>query len=201
MGCIGMDNGVNSNKRKVIIVTENIMNDLSGTMEISEYKFYSTIKKFLGNLLTDPVNASAPFLLRCHDLDKARLIKLLLSKGIIEKEERIEDKYGDSGTKTVTMIIKYKVPKKDFDRKLKKLYIELFEENLPILEDGATGCDSSGQYSAPLFGVYKRTFSDIKEATATSGVGAYQYDAPAFGDKESLSRRDRRNGSVSVNNV
>lgn len=59
----------------------------------------------------------------------------------------------------------FKVPKKNFDRKVSRLYYHIFTETVsePITEDGegggegATTCGSvGGSYEIPLFGVQKR---------------------------------------------
>lgn len=107
------------------------------------------------------------------------------------------------------MKVKFKVPKKNFDRKLKRLYIRLFERNVPqtevVSEDGetsgATGSDASGQYSQPVFGMQRRDIYNVKEATTTSTVGDYQYDVPFPSDDETMKRHNGVGGSVSVNKV
>ena len=190
---------------KTIVISSNTVQMITEELEMSEYKFYNNIKHFLKSLLEDPINTTVPLLLKKYGIIRSKLLRELLNFNIIEKEERINDKDENGEAKTATMMIKYRVPKKNFDRKLKKLYIKLFEKNLPVRklrnEDGATGCDASGQYSSPLFGVQRREMADIIEAATTSTCGDYQYTVPFPGDKETLSRKNGVMGSVSVNKM
>ena len=70
---------------------------------------------------------------------------------------------------------------------------------------GATSAESSGQFSQPVFPMQRRTTynnsREIEEDTTTSSVGNYQYDVPFAGDKETLSRKNGKGGSVSINNI
>lgn len=195
----------NTNERKTIIIKNDVAYIIAEKLEMSEYKFFNNIKSFLKSLLEDPINAAVPLLLKKYGINKSLLLREMLNMNIIEKSEKISDKDENGKPKTATMMIKYKVPKKNFDRNLKKLYIRLFEKNLPPRkmknEDGATGCDASGQYSQPLFGVQRRTMADVIEATATSNVGNYQYDVPFIGDKESMARKNGVGGSISINKI
>ena len=130
------------------------------------------------------------------------------------KSEKISDKDENGDSKTATMKVKYQVPKADFNHKLKKLFIKLFERNTPkkqqseiIGEDGecgamgATGADASGAFEQPVFGVQRRQISRNIDETDTCSVGNYQYDVPFIGDKETLSRKNGVGGSVSINKV
>lgn len=198
---------------RTIIIREDVANEIGKRMEMTEYKFNNSIKKFLSDLLTDPVNAKPSGLLRSYGITRSRLLQMMLNVEMIERSERISDKDENGQPKEATMMVKFRVPKKNFDRKLKKLYIRLFERNLPdrktqevnINEDGegATSADASGQFSQPVFPVQRRKIyresEEIDETTATSNVGSYEYDVPFIGDKETLSRKNGVGGSVSIN--
>ena len=200
-----------SKNRKVIVITEAVAQQL----EMTEYKFNNAIKKYLHDLLVDPVNAEVPDVLKMYGYRRGRLIGILKNNDLLRKSERIVDKDENGMDKTATMQVKYQVPKKNFDRKLRNLYIKLFERNVPersieytVNEDGecgamgATNASSSGQYSQPLFPMQRRQMPvDIEEDTTTSTVGNYQYDVPFVGDKETLSRNNGINGSTSINVV
>ena len=137
----------------------------------------------------------------------------MMNIGMIEKDEKISDSDENGQPKTATMMIKYRVPKKNFDRKLKKLWIRMVDRNLPerkhndlnINEDGemgATSAISSGEVIKPVFPMQRRQMygeSDVDEATTTTTAGNYEYDVPFIGDEETLSRRNGVGGSVSVN--
>lgn len=202
----------NENKnQKVIVITEAVAQQL----EMTEYKFNNAIKKYLHDLLVDPVNAEVPDVLKMYGYRRSRLIGILKNNDLLRKSEHIVDKDENGMDKTATMQVKYQVPKKNFDRKLRNLYIKLFERNVPerniedtVNEDGecgamgATNASSSGQYSQPLFPMQRRQMPvDIEEDTTTSTVGNYQYDVPFAGDKETLSRNNGINGSTSINVV
>lgn len=199
-----------NNESRTIILDEDTINKIMEERQMTEYRFYSSIKKFLHDLLIDPVNAKPSSILSFNGLTRYRLIHYLVNYGIVEKDEKIIDTDEDGNLKNATMKVRYKVPKKNFDRKLKRLYIRLFEKNVPtreniVMEDGecggATGSDASGQYSQPLFGVQKRNIYNMEEATATNTVGDYQYTVPFTGDKETLSRGNGIRGSVSINKM
>lgn len=201
----------NNNEQKVIIIDENMAQIIAEELQMSEYKFNNAIKAFLHDLLIDPVNAKPSLVLTAYGYNRTKLLRYLINYGIVEKEEKINDTDENGKLKTATMKIKFKVPKKNFERKLKRLYIRLFEKNVPNLnkeivsEDGemggATGSDSSGQYSQPVFGVQRREIYNVEEATATSTTGDYQYTVPFPGDKETLKRKNGVGGSVSVNKM
>lgn len=196
--------------RKIIVINEDIFNNINDKFEITEYKFFTSIKQFLHDLLVDPVNAKVPIILSNYNYSRSRLIGLLKSNDLLRKSERIVDKDENGNDKIATMQVKYKVPKKNFDRKLRNLYIKLFERNVPekmadinedgeCCADGITNAESSGQYVQSLSSQKKD--NDIDETTSTSSVGNYQYDVPLFGDKESLIRKNGLYGSTSVNKM
>ena len=199
------------NESKIIVISENMVRQLNEELEMTEYKFNNNIRRFLSDLLADPVNAKPGFLLMRNGLTRSRLIRLMLSIGMIERDEKISDTDENGQPKTATMMVKFKIPKKNFDRKLRKLWIRLFERNLPEKKhnmeineegDGATSADASGQFLQPIFPVQRRQMPiEVEEATATTNVGNYEYDVPFGGDKETLARKNGVGGSVSINRI
>ena len=199
------------NESKIIVISENMARQLNEELEMTEYKFNNNIRKFLSDLLADPVNAKPGFLLMRNGLTRSRLIRLMMSVGMIERDEKISDTDEDGQPKTATMMVKFRIPKKNFDRKLRKLWIRLFERNLPEKKhsveineegEGATSANASGQFSQPLFPMQRRQMPvEVEEATATTNVGNYEYDVPFGGDKETLARKNGVGGSVSINRV
>lgn len=194
-------------KIHTIVISESMMKSLNEEFEMTEYKFNNNIKSFLSELLDDPVNAKPSFLLIKNGLVRSKLLRMMENIGMIERDEKISDTDENGQPKTATMMVKFKIPKKNFERKLRKLWIRLFERNLPehkINEDGegATNASSSGQFSQPIFPVQRGKMyneAEIEEATTTSNVGNYEYDAPFAGDSETLSRKNGVGGSVSIN--
>ena len=190
---------------KTIIIKEEVAEQIHEDLKMTEYKFKENIKYFLRELLDDPSNADSTFLLKSKGLTRGKLIQLLLRYNVLEREQRIIDADSDGEFTGPKMGVKYKVPKNGFDRKLEKLYINLFERNVPSRKmnedgEGATSCASSGQYSQPMFSTtVRQKRPSLVDETTLSDVGDYQYDVPFIGDDESLKRKNGENGSVSVN--
>lgn len=192
-----------SNESRIIRIDTNMYNLLKEEVEMTEYRFNSNVKTFLKQLLDDPVNAKPSELLCLYGFNRSKLLRELSNVGIIERDDRISDKDENGEMKTATMMVKFRIPKKDFKHKLKKLYIKLFEKNVPdrkINEDGEGACsaDSSGQFSQPVFPMMRRKMYGVDESTDTCSVGNYEYDVPFGGDKETLSRKNGKYGSVSI---
>ena len=196
-----------ANESRIIKIDESMYRLIKEEAEMTEYRFTSNLKSFLRQLLDDPVNAQPTELFKMYGYSRSKLINMLIRNGIVEKDEKISDKDENGEPKTATMMVKFKVPKKDFKHKIKKLYIKLFERNVPskrVDEDGECGAlsaASSGEYSCPVFPMVKREIYGVDESTDTCSVGNYEYDAPVFGDKETLARKNGKGGSVSVNKV
>ena len=194
--------------RRTIIIDDYLVEAIADELNMTEYKFNSNIRQFLHDLLVKPSEAKVPLIFKQFGYNRSMLIYYLKKADLIRKAERISDRDSDGNPKTATMIIKYQVPKKHFERKLHKLYIRLFEDNSSkmkgICEDGegATTCDaSSGQFSQPLFPIQRRTFNktSLGEDTTTFNTGDYQYSTPFIGDEETVKRKNGKGGSISVN--
>lgn len=215
-----------SKEKRTIIINESdfqrlqkISEDYDREMEMTEQKFHSNIRNFISQLLQDPVNAQPSTLLKTNGLNRSILLKYLLKGGIIIRDERISDRDENGEPKTATMMVKFRCPKKNFDRKIQKLYMRFFEKNLPqrqihlrneeINEDGeggaiggATSAASSGQFIQPFGSVQRRKMpTEIEETTTTMNTGNYQYTVPFGGDKETLARKNGDGGSVSINHT
>lgn len=200
-----------SSENHVIVISQRVNEELNKDFEMTEFKFNNNIRNFLADLLNDPANAKPSLLLRRYGLNRSKLIGMMNRIGMIDRSERISDTDENGQPKTATMMVKYRVPKKNFERKLKKLYMRIFEKNLPprhsdtdLNEDGegggATSADSSGQFSQPMFGIQRRKMpTDVEEATTTFNDGDYEYDVPFSADKETLARKNGVGGSVSIN--
>ena len=188
----GLENARIVPRKKTIKLNESQLNELSDATKLTEYKFYNNVQRFLSDLLKDPVGAKVPFLLQANNIARNQLLYHLKSNGIINRYQKISDKDSRGNPKTARMIIKYSVPKKDFAKKMKRLFIDLVAKNVPekiekmISEDlgkdidecdcggamGATaGNESMGQFSQPLFGVQRRKMPvEIDETTTASTV-------------------------------
>lgn len=211
----GLENARIVPKKKTIKLNESQLNELSDATKLTEYKFYNNVQRFLSDLLKDPVGAKVPFLLQGNNIARNQLLYHLKSNGIINRYQKILDKDSRGNPKTARMIIKYSVPKKDFAKKMKRLFIDLVAKNVPekiekmISEDlgkdidecdcgdamGATaGNESMGQFSHPLFGAQRRKMPvEIDETTTAStvtpnGDTSMGITVPFGADKETADR-------------
>lgn len=211
----GLENARIIPKKKTVKLNESQLNELSDATKLTEYKFYNNVQRFLSDLLKDPVGAKVPFLLQANNIARNQLLYHLKSNGIINRYQKISDKDSRGNPKTARMIIKYSVPKKDFAKKMKRLFIDLVAKNVPekiekmISEDlgkdidecdcgdamGATaGNESMGQFSQPLFGVQRRKMPvEIDETTTAStvtpnGDTSMGITVPFGADKETADR-------------
>lgn len=211
----GLENARIVLKKKTVKLNESQLNELSDATKLTEYKFYNNVQRFLSDLLKDPVGAKVPFLLQANNIARNQLLYHLKSNGIINRYQKISDKDSRGNPKTARMIIKYSVPKKDFAKKMKRLFIDLVAKNVPekiekmISEDlgkdidecdcggamGATaGNESMGQFSQPLFGVQRRKMPvEIDETTTAStvtpnGDTSMGITVPFGADKETADR-------------
>ena len=164
--------------------------------DITFYGFMSHVKNFLKQLLTSPLSADIDSYLKDNNLNRKELLDLLIKNNIVNKETKIEDKGINESKDKFT--VRYKIPKKNFERKMKRLFASLFEKNEilsnELNEDGATSCGSamqggglspdSGQYTTPIGKVQRRKIyitneqSEMLKEMATHDAGNYQYDVP-----------------------
>lgn len=98
--------------------------------EVTFYRFYSEIKAFLGQLMRTPLMAKPSEYLIQLGLNKNRLIKLLMQKGVLYRDEKIIMPDGETINKPQYQV-KYTVPKKNFERSIKRIHAKLFDKNLP----------------------------------------------------------------------
>lgn len=179
-------------ERKIIVITESAAQMLQDEFGMTEYKFNSSIKKFLHDLLVDPINAIVPSVLKFNGLNRGKLLKYLSDNDIIVKDQKIHDKDENGNPVTATMKVKYNVPKKNFDRKLKKLYIKLFEKNVPDIGYKSQEEDSIEEMTGCCGGT---------DAMGGKGADGGAFIAPAFQDKEVIRRGDGEGGSNSIYHV
>lgn len=179
--------------------------------EVTYYEFLSHTKDFLKQLITKPSTARIDeFLEKALSeigMSQKEFLKLLLDRNIVERKESIDDKLTPDHQE-VTFKIKYMIPRDKFERKMKKLHIELFEKNIIDDEqsvDEATGCGgASGQFSAPLFPVQRRkvylTSEQAKllaEMATTQTCGEYQYTVPFPAKKDDPTLVHNKPGGIS----
>lgn len=124
--------------------------------EMTRYAFISHMKDYMKELLKNPLKADTDEFLHGFGIDGPSALKMLVKKtdpnddysAVVIRTERIKDNgYDEDGKRNKdTFEVKYKIPRKDFKKKLRNLYINLFEQNIiedtPIkekLDEGAWG--------------------------------------------------------------
>lgn len=171
--------------------------------DITFFGFLSHTKTFLKELLVNPINADVDDYLKDNGLDRKTLLGELMGRNIIEKETKIENNNGVD-----RFMVSYKIPKRNFERKMRRLYISLFEKNEiteskiinetdcgGVMQSGANNSvggsnPDAGQFITPLktnkkeFPVQRRRIYVTNEQinmlkeTSTNDTGDYQYDVP-----------------------
>ena len=169
--------------KRIFYINESTINDLFNAKDMTEYKFISNVKKFLSQLIDDPVNAQPSRVLKFNGLDRKKLISKLMDNGIIIKKERISDRDENGNPKTATMLVSFKIPREDFDHKMKKLYISLFENvQSPyefICEDGGAGASGGACAGGDCGGMSCGEACSVGGATSADASG--QFITPLFG--------------------
>ena len=124
---------------RVVILSE----DVSKELQMTEHKFNFYVRKFLAELLDDPVNAEPSDVMSVNGLDRKALLDILKERGIVVMDAKIHDKDENGQASTAMMNIRFRIPKKGFAAKIRNLYDELFPE-----DDGdrldETDCGSIG---------------------------------------------------------
>lgn len=117
---------------KSIYITENQLKRLSEQEkeEITFYEFFINVKKFLKDLLTKPSQAE-PSSILTRNISKSELLQKMDDLGIIKKSEKIDEVPVEEDLKKVAKhFIQYKVPKRNFEEKVKELYKDIVSENI-----------------------------------------------------------------------
>ena len=149
----------------IIVLNENDIKKIMHDMEMTEHKFHVHVRRFISELLSDPVNAKPSEILVYNGLNRKKLLQLLEYYNIIlRKNKKIIDKDYNGTPQKAKMLVQFLCPKHNFDKNLEKLYIRLFEtKEINLNEDGegcvmggATSSYSSGQFIAPLTKPIKR---------------------------------------------
>lgn len=98
-------------------------------LDITYYRFLSEVRSFLSKLLKDPIKAQPSVYLKNRDVTRKKLIDDLLKRDVLERHEKILDPT-NSDEKEAKYVVKYKVHKKDFEKRIHRLYIKYFEKNI-----------------------------------------------------------------------
>ena len=120
--------------------------------EMTRYAFISHMEDYMKQLLKDPLHADTDEFLKYHGLNGPKALSLLMKREITDDENSaillkkisIKDNGMDDNGKRLkdTFTIKYRIPRKDYTKKMRNLYINLFENNIienSPLNEGAWG--------------------------------------------------------------
>ena len=184
---------------------------MSKHTEMTRHAFMSHMEDYIKKLLTDPLKADTDDFLKCHGFSAPETLSMLLDgdndNAIIIRSESISNGgYDENGKRLKDKFkITYKLPRKDYLKKMHKLYKKLYENsnivNGTVLNEegecaGATTCDASaGQFIEPLGGkkenvVRRKTIyitqeqlealAEVinEEAVMDTPAGDFGYDAP-----------------------
>lgn len=165
-----------------IYINESCYNRLSEAIEKpSFFTFFEEMKTFIYTLLTHPSEASLSFKMKANGLNKSGLIKMMIKRGIIEQDSTVGETENEIGQTQAVIKTVYRVPKKNFVRKMKRLYAQLFDKDSYlndsddiISEDevggdmgfgGATSSNvsSAAMYDVPLGKVQRRKIYNTKK--------------------------------------
>lgn len=170
---------------KTIIISESMQKELNDILSMTQFKFKSNIKKFLAELLEDPIGAMPDIIFTHNGLDKNKLIKSLVDNKVINKKMTIDDHDADGTPHKAKMIVRYSVPKERFNDRLDALYDVLFPDvPAKINEDGggATSCSGvdgngfgSGEFIQPMGGVQRHPGDPKQKTKKRNTVGGDAY--------------------------
>ena len=131
--------------------------------ELTRYGFISHMEAYMKQLLTNPKTARVDQYLLSHGIDNDKALRLLLKKtnasdensAVLIRNEKI--KTGEDGKDIFS--ITYKLPRENYKRKMRDLYINCFESNI------VKGCPiDEANYRAPqIFSNEEQMVKDIED--------------------------------------
>ena len=138
--------------------------EISYMADVTFYAFKSNVRYFLSSLLKDPIKTKINDFLSELGFTKQKLINILLKRDVIRRHEKIDDKDKENGN--INYVVKYNVVRKQFERKLKRIYNKYVES--PKKSDSgdveeSTGCCGVGAPSKGFFGYDKQAFEETSE--------------------------------------
>lgn len=155
--------------KHTIVITEDMADTIKDAMAMTHFKFNSNVKRFLADLLEDPVNSEPNVIFKHNGIDRNALLKGLENRKVIVKKMNIDDHDSDGKPHKAMMIVKYSVPKERFQEKLDAVFDDLFPDFPTKIEEeggaggGAASCSGvdgngfgSGEFIQPLFGVQRK---------------------------------------------
>lgn len=189
---------------------------MSSHKEMTRYAFISHMEDYIKKLLKDPLHADTDEFLKYHKIDGPMALSILTKRvdpndensAVLIKTTKIKDNGTDENGKRLsdTFTVHYKAPRKDYNKKMRNLYINLFESNIiedsPLNEgawgygilDNDTALDkqtSFGKFSLNLLTTKIKTSKNDDEKWANLGVlvdflKKYDHEEVRFSDEYNL---------------
>lgn len=112
--------------RKIFITEDKIMVISESEEEYTFFQFFNDIKSFLKDLLNDPIHARPNKRLVMHGISNDVARNKIQDYGIAIKSEKINEPFDEATGKQVSRYyVSYKIPRKDFKKKIRRLYQSL----------------------------------------------------------------------------
>ena len=165
---------------KLIKLNENQYNEIADIVKLTEYRFYNNIRKFINDILRDPVGAKVPLTLEMNGFTRNELLRELIKLGILVKKQKIVDKDLDGNPKKAVMSVRYEISKDDYREKLDIVYKDLVLNKKNKLMDECDGSVPSGTTSAASSGqvVGQPLFGSVVKQRNKSVTNDFQFDTP-----------------------
>ena len=121
------------------MVKKNIYERYFPNDEMTKYGFISHLEAYIKQLLNDPSKANVDDFLKKHGIDNEVALKILLKtdgktpdSAILIKSTSIHPDKNENGEKEKLdkFHIRYKLPRKDYSKKMRKLFSNLYEKNI-----------------------------------------------------------------------
>ena len=194
--------------------------------EVTFYKFYTEVKNFMKDMLTDPIHAKPSEFFAENGISKTLLLKKLLERGMVVKNEDIKEISDEGGNLKSMHYVKYSIPRRDFENNMHGLYDYFFEngerkenvnENMKKVIR-LTESDIMSLAVETANRILKQIVEDggMVGGAAANGSGFMngannaqtssnaQFDVPAFGGSlmrkkdPTLARKNGKKGSISI---
>lgn len=136
--------------------------------EMTRHAFIAHMEDYIKKLIKDPLHADTDKFLKYHNINGPKALSILTKRAdpkdensavLIQKEVIRDNGYDENGKrKRDTFRVVYKAPRKDYTKKMRNLYINLFESNIiessPITEgawgygilDNDSACDNQSKF-------------------------------------------------------
>lgn len=113
--------------KRIIIREDKLMLIKESTDEVTFYNFFTELKNFIKDLLDNPIGAKPSTLFSAHGINRSSLINKMIDRNIIVRKENIDEPNDADGNMKSMHYVQYKVPRKNFEQKIKRLYSYYFE--------------------------------------------------------------------------